>query len=274
MKIDPQQIADILQDCAEQYILPRYKNLTTGDIQTKSHAHDFVTIADTETEEALCRILPQIVPGCRVVGEEGVSSGAITTASLSDPAQTIFVVDPVDGTANFKDGKREFATMVALVTGGQTRMAWIYDILGQAHYIGEQGQGAFCNGTRLAVAAPKPLADCIGYARKSYFPTDLIPRMGYLDDARKKVAGVKPLFCAAHEYIRIASGHADFSISGMIKPWDHLAGCLLVQEAGGVAMKWDRTPYAPHDDGREIMVATHPVLWDQLYDLFLKDALS
>ena len=263
MSVDQQKIAAILEECARKYILPRYRNLQNSEIQTKKHANDFVTIADIETEEALVEILPKIVPGAIVIGEEGVSSGKITTEALNDATKTIFVVDPVDGTRNFKNGDPKFALMMALVQGGETRMSWIYDVVGNVHYLGEKGSGAYCGGERLYIdKQSRAFSESTGF--------------GYLKfgSAEDKVKSYTNLLCAAHEYIRIASAEADFCIYDFMTPWDHLAGVLMVQEAGGVVKKWDKSPYLVTDNRGGLLIASSDDLWDWIHKTFLNPALE
>lgn len=274
MNIDPLKIADILKDCAAQYILPRYNTLTADQVQTKSHADDLVTIADIETEHALEKILPQVVPGCVVIGEESVSRGEVSLDILKDPSQIVFVVDPVDGTYNFRHGKREFAVMMAVVIGGETRMGWIYDVLGDTHAIAEKNAGAFFGGQRMQVAAAKPMNECNAFINPGYFPKDMRKFLSYLKGEATSLQSATTLRCSAHEYLRIASGQADFGINGWMKQWDHLAGALMVQEAGGVVHKWDGTPYTPTDELGGLLVASNQALWKQAHDRFLKPALD
>ena len=267
--IDPQKVATILEDCARQYILPRFKNLQDGDIQTKSHANDFVTIADIETEEALCKILPAAFPGCVVIGEEGVSSGKVTTDVLADPSQMVFVVDPVDGTFNFKNGNPTFAVMMSLVVNGETRMGWIYDVMNDTHYITEKGKGTTKNGQKINVRAPRRIenGDVTGFMEARYFPKAV---QDFLAD--KGIEKFRSLHCAAHEYLNIASGNADFAIFSHMKPWDHLAGVLMVQEAGGVVSKFDGSPYGITDVKGGILVASHPDMMEQVQEKFIRPA--
>ncbi|GEM_PF-92150 len=265
--VDANKVAQILKDVALQYILPRFQNLQAGDIQTKSHANDFVTIADIETEEALCKILPATFPGSLVIGEEGVSSGKVTTSALSDPTQMIFVVDPVDGTFNFKNGNPQFAVMMSLVIGGETKMGWIYDVMNDTHYITEKGKGTTKNGQKVAIRAPRSVEDenAVGYMESRYFPKEM---QDFL--AAKGVQRFKSLHCAAHEYLNIASGHADFAIFSHMKPWDHLAGVLMVQEAGGIVTKFDGSPYKITDEHGGIVVATHADVMNQVQEHFIR----
>lgn len=273
-QVDIQKVADLLKECAQKYILPRYKMLTDDQISTKTHENDFVTIADIETEQALREELPKMYPGCVVIGEESVSSGLATLDILQDSTQMIFVVDPVDGTYNFRHGKREFAVMMALVVNGQTQIGWIYDVLGDSFAIVERGVGAFFNSQRMHVAGPKPEAELVGHLRKNYFPKDMQDKMDYLKPACDSIKQSFSLSCSAHEYMRIAQGQSDFAIYGFMKPWDHLAGTLMVQEAGGYVAKWDGSDYKPTDNKGGLTIASSQALWQQAHDKFIKPALG
>jgi fructose-1,6-bisphosphatase/inositol monophosphatase family enzyme len=274
LQIDSGKVADLLKECAEKFILPRYNNLSPDQVRSKSHKDDLVTIADIETEQALETILPQMFPGCVVIGEEGVSSGKVSLDILKDPSQTIFVVDPVDGTHNFRHGKREFAVMMALVVNGETRMGWIYDVLGDVHATTEKGAGAFLGGQRMSVAQSKPLAECDAFISPGYFPKEMYPFLDSFKAEIKKIKSVRVLRCAAHEYLQLASGQADFGISGGMKPWDHLAGALMVQEAGGVVRKWDGTVYSPHDETGGLITTSGQTLWNLVHRQFLNPVLQ
>ena len=271
--VDSGKVAGLLKECAEQYILPRYKTLSAGQIHTKSHENDLVTIADIETEAALQDILPRMFPGCTVIGEESVSSGTASLDILKDSSQTVFVVDPVDGTWNFRHGKREFAVMVALVAQGETRMGWIYDVLGDVHAIAEKGAGAFLGDQRMKVAEPKPARECCAFINPGYFPKDMRPFLSYLKSEVRNIKSAGTLRCSAHEYLQLASGQADFGINGWMKRWDHLAGALMVQEAGGVVRKWNGASYTPQDEEGGLIIASNQPLWDYAHRHFLQPAL-
>lgn len=267
--IDINNITNILEDCANTYIVPRFRNLDASDIHTKKHLNDFVTIADIETEEALCRILPTVVPGCLVIGEEGVSSGKITTDPLKDPSQIIFVVDPVDGTYNFKNGSTDFALMMSLVINGATQAAWIYDVMNKAHYTAQKGKGAFVNGNPLSVAGKKDIVNAKGFMEYHNFKQEI-------QDILKKQGAdrFKSMRCAGHEYINIARGDADFSIFTHMNPWDHLAGVLLVEEAGGAIRKFNGSPYGITDQKGGIVVASNMNMFEQIRTQFILPTMN
>lgn len=267
--IDPDKIAEILRDCAEEYILPRYKKLQDSEIGTKSGPADLVTIADKETEEALVRILSGLHPGSVVIGEEGVSEGTYSLDVLNESHGVVWVIDPVDGTYNFVHGRREFSLMMACVIDGATQYGWIYDVLGEETAIVEKGAGAFFGGRKMEVAESKAFGETIGHLAKKYFPPDM--RQHVVDEAAH-VKEAYSIFCASHEYLRLASGESDFAIYSKSKPWDHLAGVLMTQEAGGCAMKWDGSSYTPKDHIVDLIVASNQELWNTVQDRFIARA--
>lgn len=258
--IDSDEICAFMKDVALVRIKPRFNALRDEDVKSKKHADDLVTIADIEAERDMTAILLKRYPGCVVIGEESVSSGAMTMDSLRDPALTIFVIDPVDGTYNFRHGKREFAMMIAMVQGGQTRMGWIYDVMGDVFAVTEAGAGAFLDGRRMQVAGAKSIEDCDAFVNPGYFPGEMRKFLAPMKAEAARLKSRESLRCAAHEYLRIADGRADFSISGWLNAWDHLAGDLMVREAGGHVMKWDASPYIPTDTGGGLIAASNATL--------------
>ena len=252
--IDPLKIESILRECAQTYIVPRYKSLKESEVDTKTGPNDLVSIADIEAEAFLERVLPDAFPGFMVIGEEAVSRGHKSTDTLKDSNALIFVSDPVDGTNNFVHESEVFCTMLACVAGGEVIGGWIYDILKDRMMTAEKGSGVFIDGDKLAVAQPKALGESSGYAGKKYFPE---PMRVHIKEFKDKVKSLRTLNCAGHEYLNLASGQTDFAIYSKIRPWDHLAGTLAVKEAGGYVMKWDNTPYVPGDEFGGIVVASH-----------------
>jgi fructose-1,6-bisphosphatase/inositol monophosphatase family enzyme len=270
--INPDQIANILVECADKYILPRYKKLENHEVLTKTSPTDLVTQADIDVEAHLERVLPDLLPGSIVVGEEGVSRGDAFIDVLGDDTQKIWVVDPVDGTSNFVHHKREFGVMLALVVGGQTVASWIYDVLGEKCAISQRGAGAYFGGEKMQVAANiRAPADMIGYLNARFFPKEHKP---HIKEVVSQFKSCKSLYCAAHQYLNIGQGKAHFSVSNHIKSWDHLAGALLIEEAGGYLAKWDGAPYMPRDHHCGLLVSTSKENWAMLHDEFLKEILE
>lgn len=270
--VDPHKIADVLREQASLHIMPRFRQLKTHEIMTKTNPTDLVTVADQDMEKALIDILPGILPGSIVLGEEGVSAGTIRLEALDDTSRSLWIADPVDGTFNFAHGKSEFCTMLALVVDGETQASWIFDPLSDRMMIAERGSGSYFDDKKLTLArSAKPLAELTGFAGLKYFPKSMQPHIA------EQEAKVKKLFtigCAGHEYLRLGQGLADFAIYTRVKPWDHLAGQLMFEEAGGYLRKWDGNPYTPQTRMGGILAVADENHWATLHQLFLEKLLA
>lgn len=257
--IDPEQIADLLRECATDIVMPLYeKGIEKADIFEKTSAYDIATTADREVEERLKDELPALYKNSVVVGEESVHDHPETLDLLNSDEGVIWVVDPVDGTANFAKGGRHFALMMACVVNGKTQFGWIYDVLDDEMTIAERGQGAYRGGRQLATQQnAKPLEDLNGFVSMRHLPRKPLDVQALIKEETGGVGKVKTLGCAAHEYLGIADNDMDFSLYTHMKPWDHLAGALILRESGGVLRKWDGSEYTPKDRNGGLIAATN-----------------
>lgn len=243
---DLAEVVQLVRAVARTEIMPRFRNLQPGDVQTKSGPLDLVTTADHQAELRLATGLERLFPGSVVVGEEAASRDPDLLAAI-EPAPLCFVVDPVDGTANFCAGLPLFGTMVAVLRYGVVVGAVIHDPVGDDTAVAQAGQGAWLEnaaGAReaLHVAAPVPLNAMAGAVSWRYMPEPQrsmvcrnLPRLGSVADYR----------CAAHQYRMLAAGHCHYLVFHRLMPWDHAAGWLLHQEAGGYSALLDGRPYSP-----------------------------
>ncbi len=252
MNIDPLLVAQSLEEVASEIILPRFQNLQADDIETKTGPEDLVTIADREAEAALIQRLTDFWPGSIVIGEEGASAYPDLLASLDDKG-VFWIVDPVDGTWNFAQGSERFATMVALVVQGETVMSWIYPpIIGDCA-IAEKGAGATFQDKRLkarsAVSFEKSNID--------YSPRYMVEGWReQLDHVTQEAASCRRGRCSAFAYLDIATGELDAILTGMIYPWDHAPGTLLIEEAGGhTAFLESGVQYTPKPHEKQPMLS-------------------
>jgi len=111
MMIDMDHVSGLIRAAVEEKILPRFRNLTVGDVAQKG-PNDPVTIADIEAEEMLSRLLQEAYPCTLVLGEELVSREPATLDALLGDTP-VWVIDPVDGTLNFAAGNPVFGTILA-----------------------------------------------------------------------------------------------------------------------------------------------------------------
>src|SRR5438105_14836264 len=150
MPVDSEKVRRLVVEGAEAEIMPRFEKLEAGDVSEKGPG-DFVTVADVASEQRLTPALRELLPGSLVVGEEAVA-GDPAVLALLDGDDPVWVVDPIDGTANFATGIPMFAVMVGLVRRGETQAAWIHDPVKRVTATALAGEGAWCEGRRLRVA--------------------------------------------------------------------------------------------------------------------------
>jgi fructose-1,6-bisphosphatase/inositol monophosphatase family enzyme len=265
--IDIGKVSALIETAAAEEIAPRFGKLAAEDVREKG-PNDLVTVVDLAMERRLTPALSGLLPGSTVVGEEAVFDDALIQDRLNDDAP-VWLIDPVDGTTNFTEGRPMIAVIVALVQRGRTIAGWIHDPLGGATATVEQGAGAWLGSDRLRVALPTDLPAMIGALNFKYFPDALRER---LKARRDRVSAVRPLFCAGQEYLRLARGQIHFAQFWRIKPWDHAAGVLLHSEAGGHAARINGEPYRPTDREGGLLLAPNAASWRALHDALLGES--
>jgi fructose-1,6-bisphosphatase/inositol monophosphatase family enzyme len=236
---DPSRVGDLIRETAAAELLPRFRNLSKSDIRQKRPG-DVVTVADVASEQRLASGLAKILPGVPVVGEEAVEGDASLLDLIGRRAEACWIVDPLDGTANFAAGKDQFAVIVCLVQDAATVGAWILDVPNGRMAVALQGQGVTLEDAPVTgVTTGRALDGFVGYKVRKEFDKQLPPAV------RKSLGRVSTLGCAGIEYLEILSGRAAFSLYRITKPWDHAAGALMMAEAGGGAVRFDGAPYGP-----------------------------
>lgn len=271
--MNPDKIAEIIKGVALSKIVPRFQALQDHEISTKSGPSDLVTIADLESEIELTRIFKDILPGSYVVGEEAVSKNEMDMSILGTESDPIWVIDPVDGTHNFAHGVPRYATIIALVKGGETVQSWIYDIPNDRLAVAEQGAGVELSGQRITYPQmDKSLNETRGFISRKFLPEKLREELKNVLD--QEFGNIETYLCCAHEYLDILAGESYFSMYSRIRPWDHLAGAMMMEEAGGFVRKWDKSLYRPGDERGGVICTPNEAVWDEIYGLLLAKYLG
>ncbi len=268
MIIDSDKIVALLRQVAAEEVMPRWQNLEQGDISFKA-GQEPLTVADTASEAALSAGLTALLPGSRVVGEEGVSEDPARLDWLNG-GDWVWVVDPIDGTENFSRGRPHFALMIALVRKGKTEAAWIYAPALDRLAIAMRGEGAQVDGQTTRVPDnPNLAADLRGTIHAGHFaPRAMAQKMSR---RRERVDALRSLNSAGIEYLRLLACESDFAFFTKLKPWDHAPGCLLLREAGAVARFTDsKAAYNPlRHEGEGLLLASDEGAWERLHETLL-----
>jgi myo-inositol-1(or 4)-monophosphatase len=203
------------------------------DIRQKSPG-DWVTRFDREVEDGLKVALQQSLPHSGFVGEE--SGGELTE-------QPTWLVDPIDGTANFARGYPQYAVSIALCVDRQPVLGVIVDPSRHEVFTAATDLGAHLNGQRLVCAAARSARKCM---ISTVFPKPDAPFMadylGEFGDVLTTFGQVRRSGSMALELAYVAAGRADAFWERGMGAWDAAAGLVLLREAGATMLSLDGLP--------------------------------
>jgi myo-inositol-1(or 4)-monophosphatase len=207
--------------------------LKPADVSQKAPG-DWVTRFDREVEEDLQEALRHALPQGRFVGEEG--GGELTD-------EPTWLVDPIDGTANFARGYPQYAVAIALCVGREPVLGVIVDPSRDEVFTAAAGLGAWLNGERIACAGTRLPGQCLV---ATVFPK---PGASFMDDYLAEFGRVLKAFgqvrrsgAMALELAYVAAGRVDAFWERGMGAWDAAAGAVLLREAGAVMQAMDGLP--------------------------------
>lgn len=245
----------LLRETAETIVLPRFRNLAAHEIEEKS-AGEIVTAADRESEVRLAEGLHLLLPAASIVGEEACEANPALANGINEGL--VWLIDPIDGTANFAEGKTPFGLMIALLENGHRRAGWIFDPIANRMCHAVAGGGAFVNKqviTARECGAPLPIAELGMKFLSPERRADVSRRVENKFDIAPFVR------CAAEQYPRLALGQNDIALFERSLPWDHAPGALFVEEAGGVVRRPDGSEYRVGDGRTGLIAASSERMW-------------
>src|SRR5690625_4083920 len=186
---------------------------------------DLVTEHDRRTEDFIREQLHLALPHHRVVAEEEGASGE---------GESIWYVDPIDGTTNFAHGHPFYAVSMGLVSKGIPQVGVILAPALGALYWGSRDTGAHRNAAPIAVSETALLRDSL---LATGFPYDRWEAEDEnLEEHRavlKRSRGIGRCGAAALDLAFVASGVYDGYWEQRLSPWDLAAGAFLIELAGG-----------------------------------------
>lgn len=243
-------------------VLPRFRSLAAADVAQKSSAIDLVTQADLLCEKHIVSALLRRFPQALIVAEESYEADRTVISALRE-ADLAFVIDPVDGTYNFASGSPAFGTILAVVVRGETVAGLIYDCVNGGHIAAKRGAGAYMmredgSSAKIAVAPPVLIEAMIGAMGWAFMNE---PERSRIAANMSKIHMPITINCSAYEYWLASTGRLHFVGHGRATPWDHLAGVLIHQEAGGYSGRFDGSPYRPGDVEGGILCAPDRDSW-------------
>lgn len=206
-------------------LLSHWGQLGKDDADLKAR-HDWVSIADRESEDAIIESIRSHHPRDGFLGEESGQTGS--------SAGRVWVIDPLDGTSNYLQHFPVWSISIALRQGTEIVAGVIYEPLRDEMFSAERGSGAWRNGVRIRVSDQR---DLDGSFLATGFPfraqTQVETYTSIFADVIRRAKGVRRAGSAALDLAYTAAGIFDGFFELHLAPWDIAAGALIVREAGG-----------------------------------------
>jgi len=194
---------------------------------------DFVTASDKRVEKILIEEFQKARPSYSILSEE--------IGEIKNDEEFKWIIDPIDGTANFLHGIPHFAISVGLEHNGEIICGIIYDPIKDEMFIAEKGNGSYLNNQRMRVSGRSKLKDCIiftGGPRHNSKNKNLVLEE-YKNFSSKVFIPIRQMGSASLDMAYVAAGRSDGFWQRNLNYWDIAAGIILIKESGGFVTDFD-----------------------------------
>ena len=208
------------------------------EIHDKGARENIVTSSDLAVQHCLTEKLAALLPGSGFLCEE---------EDMSDYSghEAVWVIDPIDGTANYARGNENCCISVALVRRGEPFMGVVYSPWRREMYWAEKGKGAFSNGRPIHVS-DRPFEQGLLFTALCVYRKEFARTCSdIIYDLYMKCNDVRRTGSAAVELCLVAAGYAELFFEMRLMPWDYAAASLVLTEAGGAICDFDGAFPAP-----------------------------
>jgi myo-inositol-1(or 4)-monophosphatase len=228
-------------------------------INYKTSPSDLVTQVDQEVESFLVDAILRTYPDHGILGEEGMFTKDIRKF------ETLWIIDPIDGTTNFIHQHQNFVVSIGVYHKGEVILGVVYDPIRNELFYAEKGGGAYLNGVPLRLTGQKTLQESL--LASSTFWNEIAMNTGMdvkIQQLARYSRGMRIFGCAALELAYVAAGRIDGYMSLTLNPWDFAAGNLLVEEAGGKVSRVNGDLVDPLKRGS--ILAAHTSIYQEFID--------
>ena len=228
MKLNSANINVMVKACrkASKILIRDFGEIEKLQVSIKGPG-DFVTASDKKVEKILIEELQKARPTYSILSEE--------RGEIKNDDSFKWIIDPIDGTANFLHGIPHFAISIGLEHNKEIICGIIYDPIKDEMFTAEKGNGSYLNNHRMRVSSRSKLEECIiftGGPKLDSKDRDLsLKEYNYLSS--KIPVPIRKLGSASLDMAYVAAGRCDGFWQRNLNYWDIAAGIILIKEAGG-----------------------------------------
>lgn len=198
-----------------------------NDIELKPGEANFVTRYDKSVQEFLKAELTKLYPDAAFIGEESGEDGYKN-------ADTLIVVDPIDGTTNFIKNMRHSSVVIGIIKDKIPYKSVVYNPYDDEVFYAKRGGGAYLNGKRIFVSQSHLCDGLVGFGSVPYYAELYSKTFDLIKELMPACADVRRLGSAALDLCFVACGRFDLFFEYRLSLWDYCAAGLIVTEAGGI----------------------------------------
>lgn len=241
------EIKKVAYGCGEIILSAEASDFRT---QTKSGRRDLVTLFDVRVQQYAVSRLSEKFPAATFFCEEARDGNTLS-------GETVFIIDPIDGTANFVNGFHHSCVSIGCISFGEAVCGVVYDPYKNEMFYAEKGKGAWLNEKRIEVSRGNLGSGMVMFGTSPY---NTEKRDITLEMLRKVYSGcldVRRSGSAALDLCYVASGKAALYFESVVSLWDYAAGLIILREAGGDALDFSMTPLK-FEDSKPSVIAASP----------------
>ena len=228
MKLSSANINIMVKACrkAAKILIRDYGEIEKLQVSLKGPG-DFVTASDKKVEKILINELQKARPSYSILSEE--------IGQINNDKSFKWIIDPIDGTANFLHGIPHFAISIGLEHDDEIICGIVYDPIKDEMFVAEKGNGSYLNNQRMRVSSRSKLKDCIVFTGgpKLESKNKELALEEYKKFSSKILIPIRKLGSASLDMAYVAAGRCDGFWQRNLNYWDIAAGIILVKEAGG-----------------------------------------
>ena len=228
MKLSSANINVMVKACrkASKTIIRDFGEIEKLQVSIKGPG-DFVTASDKKVEKILINELQEARPSYSILSEE--------IGQINNDKSFKWIIDPIDGTANFLHGIPHFAISIGLEHDDEIICGIVYDPIKDEMFVAEKGNGSYLNNQRMRVSSRSKLKDCIVFTGgpKLESKNKELALEEYKKFSSKVLIPIRKLGSASLDMAYVAAGRCDGFWQRNLNYWDIAAGIILVKEAGG-----------------------------------------
>ena len=228
MRLSSPNINVLIKTCrkAGKILIRDFGELEKLQVSVKGPG-DFVSASDKKIEKIIIDELIKARPSYSILSEE--------IGEIINDKSFKWIIDPIDGTANFLHAIPHFAISIGLEFNDEIICGIIYDPIKDEMFIAEKGNGAYLNNQRIRVSSRSKLKDSIiftGGPRYDSKENELCLEE-YKKFSKKVLIPIRKLGSAALDMAYVAAGRCDGFWQRNLNYWDIAAGKVLIRESGG-----------------------------------------